>query len=234
MRKILIIISILIILSFLSSSTQNIVNAQSTDTPDLIATIQSLQTDVSNLKTQVSYIQNWIDGTPTATITPSATTTPTFTDTVEPTLTSTETVTLTASPSNTVTLTSTVQPSPTVTNTPIPTNTATLVPTNTPTPDIQPSFPIRAVFYYPWFPEAWNQQGYNPFTNYNPTLGFYDSSNVAIVKSHIASMQYGNIQVGIASWWGVMKFTLHPTSYDWQFIPVAGQTATDSGSDNCH
>jgi hypothetical protein len=68
-------------------------------------------------------------------------------------------------------------------------------------PDTQPSFPIRAAFYYPWFPEAWKQQGFNPFTNYNPSLGFYDASQ-AVTKQHIAAMQYGGIQAGIASWWG--------------------------------
>src|SRR5690349_11125038 len=68
-------------------------------------------------------------------------------------------------------------------------------------PDTQPSFPLRAAFYYPWFPEAWNQQGFNPFTNYNPSLGFYDASQ-AVTKQHIAAMQYGGIQAGIASWWG--------------------------------
>jgi hypothetical protein len=67
--------------------------------------------------------------------------------------------------------------------------------------DPQPSFPIRAAFYYPWFPEAWNQQGFNPFTNYNPSLGFYDASQ-AVTTKHIAAMQYGGIQAGIASWWG--------------------------------
>jgi Calcineurin-like phosphoesterase len=30
---------------------------------------------------------------------------------------------------------------------------------------------------------------------------------------------------------GVIKLTLHPTSYDWQFVPAAGGTFTDSGSD---
>ena len=34
--------------------------------------------------------------------------------------------------------------------------------------------------------------------------------------------------------WGVLKLTLHPTSYDWAFIPVEGQTFTDSGSGDCH
>ncbi len=30
---------------------------------------------------------------------------------------------------------------------------------------------------------------------------------------------------------GILKFTLHPTSYDWKFFPIAGSTFTDSGSD---
>jgi acid phosphatase type 7 len=33
---------------------------------------------------------------------------------------------------------------------------------------------------------------------------------------------------------GVLKMTLHPNSYDWQFIPIAGKSFTDSGSDTCH
>jgi VCBS repeat-containing protein len=33
--------------------------------------------------------------------------------------------------------------------------------------------------------------------------------------------------------WGVLKLTLHPTSYDWEFIPIAGDTFTDSGSAIC-
>ena len=32
---------------------------------------------------------------------------------------------------------------------------------------------------------------------------------------------------------GVLKLTLHPDSYDWQFIPVAGSTFTDSGTAKC-
>ena len=31
----------------------------------------------------------------------------------------------------------------------------------------------------------------------------------------------------------MLKLTLHPTSYDWEFIPIAGQTFTDKGSGNC-
>jgi hypothetical protein len=34
--------------------------------------------------------------------------------------------------------------------------------------------------------------------------------------------------------WGVLRFTLHADRYDWQFMPVAGQTFTDSGNQACH
>jgi hypothetical protein len=33
---------------------------------------------------------------------------------------------------------------------------------------------------------------------------------------------------------GVLKLTLHPTGYDWLFIPQDGKTFTDSGSGQCH
>lgn len=33
---------------------------------------------------------------------------------------------------------------------------------------------------------------------------------------------------------GVLKLTLHPTSYDWVFLPEAGKQFTDSGSGQCH
>ena len=42
-----------------------------------------------------------------------------------------------------------------------------------------------------------------------------------------------NSQVRNASTYGVLKLTLHPSSYDWEFVPVAGQSYTDSGSDSC-
>ena len=87
--------------------------------------------------------------------------------------------------------------------------TPTWFPTPSPTPTTPPSvapsgtslsFPIRAAFYYPWFGEAWNQQGYNPFSWYTPTLGFYGTT--AVAGQHVASMQAAGIQAGIASWWG--------------------------------
>jgi hypothetical protein len=43
-----------------------------------------------------------------------------------------------------------------------------------------------------------------------------------------------NSEVRNSSTYGVLKLTLHATSYDWQFVHVAGQTFTDSGSQVCH
>jgi len=43
-----------------------------------------------------------------------------------------------------------------------------------------------------------------------------------------------NSEVRQSDTYGVLKLTLHPTSYDWEFVPVAGNTFTDSGSGSCH
>jgi len=92
-------------------------------------------------------------------------------------------------------------PSPTISPSPTDTSTATPTATSTPSGDVQPQFPIRAAFYYPWFPETWGSSS-NPFTNYRPSLGLYNSSDAATIASHIKAMQYGGIEAGIASWWG--------------------------------
>jgi acid phosphatase type 7 len=34
--------------------------------------------------------------------------------------------------------------------------------------------------------------------------------------------------------YGVLKLTLHPDSYDWQFVPEAGKPFTDQGTSACH
>jgi hypothetical protein len=43
-----------------------------------------------------------------------------------------------------------------------------------------------------------------------------------------------NSQVLNNKTWGVLKLTLHRSSFDWRFIPVAGKTFTDSGTDQVH
>jgi hypothetical protein len=48
-------------------------------------------------------------------------------------------------------------------------------------------------------------------------------------KSNLA-----NTEVRNASTDGVLKLTPHPSGYDWEFVPVAGQTFRDIGSDSCN
>ncbi|MGH9002077.1 MAG: DUF7594 domain-containing protein [Acidimicrobiia bacterium] len=43
-----------------------------------------------------------------------------------------------------------------------------------------------------------------------------------------------NSQARNADTFGVLKLTLHDNSYDWQFVPEAGRTFTDSGTASCH
>lgn len=43
-----------------------------------------------------------------------------------------------------------------------------------------------------------------------------------------------NSEVFNADTFGVLKLTLHPTSYDWQFKPEAGKIFSDSGTAVCH
>lgn len=43
-----------------------------------------------------------------------------------------------------------------------------------------------------------------------------------------------NSEIFDATSFGIMKLTLKPTSYDWQFIPIPGSSFTDSGTQNCH
>jgi hypothetical protein len=43
-----------------------------------------------------------------------------------------------------------------------------------------------------------------------------------------------NVEKSNADTFGVLQLTLRATSYDWQFIPVAGADYTDTGSGTCH
>jgi calcineurin-like phosphoesterase family protein len=45
---------------------------------------------------------------------------------------------------------------------------------------------------------------------------------------------FANSEVRNVNTFGILKLTLHPTSYDWQFVPEAGKTFTDTGTGNCH
>ena len=82
---------------------------------------------------------------------------------------------------------------------------------------------------------------YERFAPQNRTIATYDP--VAGVrrfivgtggKSHQSTTSLPNAEVKENSTYGVLKLTLHATSYDWQFVPEAGKTFTDSGSAYCH
>ena len=78
---------------------------------------------------------------------------------------------------------------------------------STPSAEGELAFPIRAAFYYPWFPQSWTQGAINPFTHYHPTLGYYSEDDLTVLQQQIVAMQYGKIQAGIASWWGQGHYT---------------------------
>jgi hypothetical protein len=156
----------------------------------------------------------------------------------------------------------TAKPTAKPTPSPIPTAAPTAIasaslgssPTATPTSTSPPTSanPLRAAFYYPWFPEAWDQSGLNPFTHYHPSAGFYDGASRSIVAGHIQAMQYGKISVGIASWWGkssqtdakmpLLLSTAAGTGFKWSIYyepegttdPSASQIAADLAYVNSH
>ncbi|MEY2581469.1 MAG: hypothetical protein QOE09_1318 [Ilumatobacteraceae bacterium] len=62
------------------------------------------------------------------------------------------------------------------------------------------TFPVTAAFYYPWYAETWSVNGAH--VNYRPTNGYYSSGDSVVVANHMAALNYGRINVAIASWWG--------------------------------
>lgn len=61
-------------------------------------------------------------------------------------------------------------------------------------------FPVRGIFYYPWFPETWTIK--KQPTKFNATLGKYSSGRTAIFDAHLDALEYARIDLGIASWFG--------------------------------
>jgi len=60
---------------------------------------------------------------------------------------------------------------------------------------------VRAAFYYAWFPQTWTVNGKHVF--YHPTLGYYRSDDPRVVDEHIRMLDYGKVNVGLVSWWGI-------------------------------
>jgi hypothetical protein len=50
----------------------------------------------------------------------------------------------------------------------------------------------------------------------------------------LTTTSFPNREVADDTTFGVLRLTLHATSYDWLFVPEAGKTFTDSGSAACH
>jgi hypothetical protein len=82
---------------------------------------------------------------------------------------------------------------------------------------------------------------YERFAPMTPTGGLDTSRGI---REFVAGMGgashygFGTIQANSEARnntaYGVLKFTLHANSYDWQFVPVAGQSYNDSGTGSCH
>jgi hypothetical protein len=43
-----------------------------------------------------------------------------------------------------------------------------------------------------------------------------------------------NMETGDDETFGVLKLTLQPAAYSWEFLPVEGKTYTDTGNQDCH
>ena len=64
------------------------------------------------------------------------------------------------------------------------------------------TLPIRATFYYGWYPEAWKESGGTIASNFHPSGGSYDGDDPAVIDGQIRAMRHGGIGAAIASWWG--------------------------------
>jgi hypothetical protein len=62
-------------------------------------------------------------------------------------------------------------------------------------------YPLRGIFYYAWYPNTWSPNGYH--VQYHPTIGYYTSIDYSAINHHITELDYANVDVAIASWWGL-------------------------------
>jgi chitodextrinase len=86
---------------------------------------------------------------------------------------------------------------------------------------------------------AGHSHHYERFTQLGPN-GAVDTNGIRsfVVGTGGAGLHSGGStttgsQIRQNNTYGVVKLTLHPQGYDWAFLPVAGKTFTDSGSDTC-
>lgn len=86
-----------------------------------------------------------------------------------------------------------------------------------------------------------HNHNYERFAPQNPTGGFDVAQGIReFVAGTGGRSHYGfgatqpNSEVRNGDTYGVLKLTLKANGYDWQFVPEAGKTFTDSGSGTCH
>jgi RNA polymerase sigma factor (sigma-70 family) len=65
-------------------------------------------------------------------------------------------------------------------------------------PIVNTALPVRAAFYYPWYPENFAGNG----SHYVPSAGHYSVDSAATIDRQVRDMQYAGLQAAIISWWG--------------------------------
>jgi len=86
-----------------------------------------------------------------------------------------------------------------------------------------------------------HNHNYERFAPQNPAGGLDNARGIREFVAGTGGVNHYNFgaiepnsQVRNSTAYGVLKFTLRANSFDWQFVPVAGQSFTDSGSGSCH
>jgi acid phosphatase type 7 len=81
---------------------------------------------------------------------------------------------------------------------------------------------------------------YERFARQDPSGALNTSRGIRQFTVGTGGVEHGGIgtikansQVRNTTTFGVLKLTLKPTSYSWEFVPEAGKTFTDSGATNC-
>jgi Glycosyl hydrolase family 99 len=87
----------------------------------------------------------------------------------------------------------------------------------------QPGFPIRAAFYYAWYPEAWWRDPVFPYSRFHPTLDYYSAADAQVLRDHTDAFLYAHLGAGIYSWWGADGYP--PTDLRfWRYLAAARTT----------
>jgi len=87
----------------------------------------------------------------------------------------------------------------------------------------QPAFPIRAAFYYAWYPEAWTRDAIFPYTHYHPSLDYYSADDASVMRDQIDALLYAHLNAAIYSWFGISG---SPDTGDhfWRYLTASRST----------